>query len=157
MESWKSHLKEMLPLIGHRNWIVVTDMAYPLQSGHGVTTLYAAEPFHKVVREVAQMISEAPHVFAHTYLDEEQHAMTEDLCPGWNTYTTALDEALDMTDVSFMPHEALIERLDNVGRLYNTIIIKTPLTTPYSSVFFELDCAYWDSDRELTLRRRLHR
>ena len=30
--DWQTVLKEKLPLLGHRNWIVVTDMAYPLQA-----------------------------------------------------------------------------------------------------------------------------
>lgn len=29
--DWQSKLQEKLPLLGHRNWIVITDMAYPLQ------------------------------------------------------------------------------------------------------------------------------
>ena len=43
--DWKTFLKEELPLLGHRNWIVVTDMAYPLQTNPGIKTIFAAEPF----------------------------------------------------------------------------------------------------------------
>ena len=42
-----------------------------------------------------------------------------------------------------MMHEDLIKRLDEAGRLYNVVIIKTPLTVPYTTTFFELDCDYW--------------
>lgn len=151
--DWKAILGEKLPLLGHRNWIVVTDMAYPLQSNPGVTTLYADEPFETVVGQVSEMIAAAPHVFAHTRLDEEQHAMTESLCKGWDNYRSQLAQAIDMNDVAYLPHEELIHRLDEVCRLFNAVIIKTPLTIPYSSVFFELDCAYWDAGREEQLRK----
>ena len=150
--NWKSILSEKLPLLGHRNWIVVTDMAYPLQSNPGVTTLFVNEDFSEVVGYVSQLIASAPHVFAHTYLDQEQHAMSEELCPGWNKYTTSLSRALDIKEITFVPHEDLIHKLDKVSSMFNAIIIKTPLTLPYTSVFFELDCAYWDADREREIR-----
>ena len=30
--NWQTVLQDKLPLLGHRNWIVITDMAYPLQN-----------------------------------------------------------------------------------------------------------------------------
>ena len=30
--SWQTILQDKLPLLGHRNWVVITDMAYPLQA-----------------------------------------------------------------------------------------------------------------------------
>lgn len=41
--GWQTVLQEKLPLLGHRNWIVITDMAYPLQTKEGITTLYTSE------------------------------------------------------------------------------------------------------------------
>lgn len=70
-QNWKTTRSNQHNLLGHRNWIVVTDLAYPLQSNPG-----------------------------------------------------------------------------------NAIIIKTPLTIPYTSVFLELDCAYWDASREKEIRRQ---
>lgn len=151
--NWKSILKEKLPLLGHRNWIVVTDMAYPMQSNPGVLTVFADEPFNEVVSSVSKMIADAPHVFAHIYLDEEQHSMSETLCKGWDAYATELSSALDMSKVVYMLHEDLIRKLDEVSQLFNVVIIKTSLTIPYSSAFFELDCAYWDSTREAAIRK----
>ena len=153
MENWKTVLKEKLPLLGHRNWIVVTDMAYPLQTKPGITTLFAAEPFQEVVSCVSGQIAQVPHVFAHVYLDGEQQAMSEQLASGWDAYRKGLSQALGQNDVSYVPHEELIRRLDEVSQLYQVIIIKTNLTIPYSSAFFELDCAYWDADREKAIRQ----
>jgi len=32
-QSWQSHLKDELSLMGHRNWILIVDSAYPEQVG----------------------------------------------------------------------------------------------------------------------------
>ena len=152
MENWKTKLEELLPLLGHRNWVVVTDMAYPLQSKPGILTLYAPEPFKDAVATVAGLIAKAPHVFAHVRLDAEQLKMSGDLCPEWPEYQQAIASLPDMKAAEYVAHAQLIERLDEVSRLYQVVIVKTPLTLPYSSVFFELDCRYWDADRERKIR-----
>ena len=30
--NWQARVNESIPLLGHRNWILVVDSAYPLQS-----------------------------------------------------------------------------------------------------------------------------
>lgn len=155
MENWKNVLQEKLPYLGHRNWIVITDMAYPLQTNPGIITLYATEPYEKVVANVTEMIQKAPHVFAHVYQDLEQQSITEELCPGWTDYKEKLSSAIDLTDIQYIPHEELIYKLDEVSKLYQTVIIKTGLSIPYTSTFFELDCKYWDADREKAIRDAL--
>lgn len=152
--GWKAELQEKLPLLGHRNWIVVTDMAYPLQTQAGITTLYAREPYGQVVAGVAEMIGNAPHVFAHVYQDKEQLALSEELCPGWTKYKEELGRAVNLKEAVYLPHEELIQKLDSVSKLYQVVIIKTGLTIPYTSTFFELDCNYWDARREEAIRRK---
>ncbi len=36
-DNWQEKLQIRLPLIGHRNWIVVTEAAYPLQTAPGIS------------------------------------------------------------------------------------------------------------------------
>lgn len=31
-QAWQSKVTEILPLLGHRNWILIVDSAYPLQT-----------------------------------------------------------------------------------------------------------------------------
>ena len=152
MQDWKNKLETMLPLLGHRNWIVVTDMAYPLQTNPGITTLVADEPFAEVIATVNNLIGHAPHVFPHIYLDEEQGRLSEELAPGWNNYQKQLSEALPADQVQHIGHEQIIRRLDEAANLFQVVIIKTKLTIPYTSVFFELDCRYWDAQREDKIR-----
>ena len=151
--DWQALLAEQMPLLGHRNWIVVTDMAYPLQTNPGITTLFADAPHAEVVGKVASMIADAPHVFAHIYQDSEQQKLSEELAPGWDAYKASMKAVLDSEQVEYVPHEELIRRLDEVSNLCRVIIIKTPLTLPYTSTFFSLDCGYWDAEREAQIRQ----
>jgi hypothetical protein len=79
--EWKDELKNMMPFLGHRNWIVVTDMAYPLQSKDAITTLYANEPYIEVVREIKNILSEFPHVTPQIYQDRELSFLNDEICP----------------------------------------------------------------------------
>jgi hypothetical protein len=52
-------------------------------------------------------------------------------------------------------HEDLIARLDQAGRTFKILMIKTTLAIPYTSVFFELDCGYWPPESEAVMRARM--
>lgn len=153
--SWQTVLQEKLPLLGHRNWIVITDMAYPLQSKDGITTLFADEPYTEVLGTVAQMIENSHHVYAHTYQDKELTFLTEDICPGIDSLKADMDKILSRSGVTRIDHEELIAKLDNVSNLFEVVIIKTNLTKPYTSTFFELDCKYWDADKQAILNAKI--
>lgn len=153
-ERWDFQLLQMMPNLGHRNWIVITDMAYPWQSGSGITTLFADEPYPAVLNEVKQMIDNAPHVFAHVYRDKELSFLTDEDVKGITSLRTEMDRICG-DEVQSVPHEELIARLDEAGRLYNVIIIKTPLTMPYTTTFFQLDCAYWNGDQQKKLDQKM--
>jgi hypothetical protein len=92
-------------------------------------------------------------VFAHIYQDSEQERLSEQLAPGWDKYKEQLQEALNPSDVTMIPHEELIKKLDEAAKLYQVVIIKTDMTIPYTTTFFELDCKYWDADREAAIRK----
>ena len=142
-ESWQTELEAQLPLLGHRNWIVVTDMAYPLQSRTGVQTLYADAPYEEVLRFVDQTIAQHPHVSQIVYQDEELNALDETLCPGIDAFKESVASVLGKEAITYIPHEQLIARLDSVSQTFQVVIIKTNLLKPYTSTFFELGCKYW--------------
>ena len=153
--SWQTILQDKLPLLGHRNWVVITDMAYPLQAKDGITTLYAEQPYSEVLGAVKQMIDGSNHVYAHVYQDKELTYLTEDICPGIDSLKADMQKALAGTTITAVDHEQLIARLDNVSSLFEVVIIKTPLTKPYTSTFFELDCKYWDSQKQELLNAKI--
>ncbi len=54
-----------------------------------------------------------------------------------------------------MLHEQIIARLDQAAQVFRVLIIKTDLTIPYTTVFFELDCGYWSAEAEQRLRQAI--
>lgn len=152
--QWTEVLAEQLPLLGHRNWIVITDMAYPLQSAPGITTVYANAPYLEVLRTVKEQIDAQPHVFAHVYHDRELDFIAEADMPGVDSLRTAMAEICG-PEAQAVDHEQLLGRMDEAARLYNILIIKTPLTMAYTTTFFELDCAYWNGEKAAHLAERM--
>lgn len=149
-DHWETMLSDKMPYLGHRNWIVVTDMAYPLQTSAGVTTLYADEPYEKVLSKVKKMIDTAPHVYAHIYQDKEFSYISDSEVKGIETLRANI-QAICGNELESMPHEKMIAQLDEAGKLFQVIIVKTPLTMPYTSTFFQLDCNYWNTAQQSKL------
>jgi hypothetical protein len=54
-------------------------------------------------------------------------------------------------------HEQLIKKLDEAAQTFRVLIVKTKETIPYTSVFLQLDCAYWSEESEKQLRARMAR
>lgn len=152
-ESWESSFKRLLPLYGHRNWIVVADAAYPAQSNPGIETLFTAGDHTEVLREVLEAIDASKHVRAHAYLDAELNQVAEEDAPGVSALRDKLIRLLAGKNTHELAHEEIIARLDRAGKLFRILILKSALAIPYSSVFLELDCGYWSQEAEERLRR----
>ena len=153
--DWKSQLKTLLPLYGHRNWIVVADSAYPAQSKPGIETIASGAGQLEAVKRVLGAIGASRHVRANVYLDQELEFVAESDAPGVTKYRQQLAKLLASANRFALPHEQIIAKLDQVAQVFCILIIKTELTIPYTSVFFELDCAYWSADAEARLRRAI--
>lgn len=89
---WKVTLQEKIPLLGHRNWIVVTDMAYPLQNKPGITTLFANNAYSDVLVTVQGMIHHSPHISATIYQDKEYLSLNDKVCSGIDSLKIGLRE-----------------------------------------------------------------
>jgi L-fucose mutarotase/ribose pyranase (RbsD/FucU family) len=153
--NWEDRLHTLLPLYGHRNWIVVADAAYPAQTSAGIETIVAEAEQVDVVRAVVKAIAAATHVRANVYLDREIDFVSNSDAPGIDDYRQKLDAALCGSQPSKLPHEQIIAKLDQAGKAFCILIIKTALAIPYTSVFFELDCGYWNVEAEQRLRQAL--
>ncbi|MDR1582242.1 MAG: hypothetical protein LBS55_03120 [Prevotellaceae bacterium] len=152
--SWKDELKTEIPLLGHRNWIVVTDMAYPLQTQPGIKTVYTNEAYMDILDFVYKEIEAAPHIKAMIYQDKELLYLNETDAAGIDVLRGQMT-MLFGDNRTFVPHEELINRLDEISRKFNVVILKSNLIVPYTSTFFELDCNYWDSAREKKLQQTI--
>ena len=150
--AWRATLDERLPLLGHRNWIVVADSAYPWQASAGIETIDTGADHVAVVRGVLEAIAGSRHVRPVVHLDAELPFVPEAHAPGITIFREALTAALSGLASIPLPHEEIIARLDEAGRAFRILLLKTTLALPYTSVFVELDCGYWSAEAEAALR-----
>jgi len=150
--NWKETLLARLPLYGHRNWIVVADSAYPAQSRDGIETIVSNADQMEVLKQVLSVLDNSKHVTPIVYTDRELKFIEEKEAPGISAYREQLAGMLEKRTVHTLPHEQIISMLDQVSRTFRVLIVKTNLTIPYTSVFLQLDCAYWNADQERRLR-----
>src|SRR5512137_1402507 len=153
--DWQKKLQQELPLLGHRNWIVVADSAYPLQTAPGIETIYVEADQLEVVKGVLAELAKTKHVKPTIYTDAELKHVAETNAPGISAYREGLSRTLNNQPVQVLPHEQIIGKLDEAGKSFKVLLIKTPLTKPYTSVFFQLECGYWNADSEKQLREAM--
>lgn len=150
--SWKDVLRDRIPEYGHRNWIVVADSAYPLQTSPGIETIVADADHFQVLQTVFEELGKSKHVKPVVYTDREAQFLEEDDAPGISAYREQLSDLLRDTAPTVLSHEQIISKLDQVSHSFRVLIIKTNMTVPYTSVFLQLDCAYWSPEAERKLR-----
>jgi hypothetical protein len=78
--------------------------------------------------------------------------VAETNAPGITAYRDGLGKVLTNQPVQVLPHEQIIGKLDEAGKTFKVLIIKTTLTKPYTSVFFQLECGNWNTKSEQQLR-----
>jgi D-ribose pyranose/furanose isomerase RbsD len=149
--NWEEQLSELLPLFGHRNWIVVADAAYPAQSNSGIDTAVIDCTQIDAVQKVFAAINAQKHIRANVYVDAELSFVAEKDAKGIGAYRRKLTAALG-TAMKMLPHEEIIAKLDQSAEVFRVLILKTNMTIPYTTVFFELDCGYWTAAAEKRLR-----
>lgn len=149
---WEQVVKDRLPLYGHRNWIVIADSAYPAQSRPGIETIVANDEQVAVLAKMLATLSECKHIKPNIYTDAELSFISESDAPGVTGYRDQLCSLFKAYEVRALPHEEIIARLDRVGDMFRVLLIKTNMRIAYTSVFFELECGYWNSQAEDRLR-----
>ena len=155
-ETWEQQLKNFLPLLGHRNWIVVADSAYPHQSAPGIRTLVANADQLTVASWVLKEIAAFDHVQPCVYIDREIEFISEDDAIGISHYRAQLAQLLKNIGTTRLPHDDIIARLDCQARTFSIVIIKTSMKLPYTSIFIELQCGYWSAEAEARLRSAMN-
>jgi hypothetical protein len=151
-QSWQSHLKDELSLMGHRNWILIVDSAYPEQVGSGIETVETNADQLDVVRRVVTMIKGSIHLRPIIFMDAELPFVSDKKAPGISTYRTQMASVLHDYEVHSRLHQLLIDEVAKDGAQYHVLILKSQLSIPYSSVFIHLDCKYWSAEDERELR-----
>lgn len=147
-----SRVETELPLLGHRNWIVIVDGAYPHQTSPGINTVLCDKALPDLTAQVLEAIAASAHVRPVIYMDKELAYVAEEDAPGISRYRQSIQKALEPYDVRHLPHEEIIAKLDEAGESFTVLLLKTDLALPYTSVFIELECGYWTTDAERKLR-----
>ncbi|MGZ4886366.1 MAG: hypothetical protein ACXVJK_01450 [Candidatus Aminicenantales bacterium] len=154
-ESWEAKFTAALPALGHRNWVVVADAAFPLQISPGMEVVVSGEDHFAVLDKVLKALGQSKHVRPKIYLDKELDFVPEELAPGMDACRKRLKGMLAAYEAKPVLHEELIARMDQVARTFRILMIKTNLTLPYTTVFLELDCGYWGPDAEAKMREKM--
>jgi len=157
--SWRQVLDERLSLYGHRNWIVVADSAYPLQSAPGIETILSTDSQVDTIRQVFAEISRRNQIRPVIYVDKELKYVEEQAAPGIGAFRQLLNGTLEKffsgQAANPMLHEDIIKQLDQASKTFNVLIIKTNSLLPYTTLFLELRAGYWNDQAEEDLRRQM--
>ena len=146
------YLSDRLPALGHRNWIVVADAAYPEQTAPGIDVIVSDLPLRDALEHTLFAIKNSIHVRPEVHLDEEFRHLTEAIAPGSVALRNQVLESLEGLPIEWSLHENLLHEVNSSADEYTVIVIKTPSTTAYSSIFMRLECGYWTADQEAQLR-----
>jgi L-fucose mutarotase/ribose pyranase (RbsD/FucU family) len=153
--DWQTSLQQILPLLGHRNWIMIVDSAYPLQSSAGVETLETNSDQLEVLRTVLSAIDNSIHVRPIVYMDAELPFVSERDAPGVTAYREGIKTALSGHKITSVSHGQIISRVDEVGKTFHIVVLKTTMALPYTSIFLELRAKYWNDDAEAQMRKAM--
>jgi L-fucose mutarotase/ribose pyranase (RbsD/FucU family) len=153
--DWQARLAQILPLMGHRNWIMIVDSAYPLQSSTGVETIETNTDQIEVIRKVLGAIDSSIHVRPVVYMDAELPFLKEKDAPGVEAYREKIKPVLAGQKITSLQHAQIIAKVDEIGKTFHIVVLKTTMTVPYTSVFLQLNCKYWSDGAEAQLRKAM--
>jgi hypothetical protein len=155
IDDWQARLKQQLPLLGHRNWILIVDSAYPLQTSPGIETIETNADQLAVMKAVLAALDHSIHVRPIVYLDAELPYVPEKDYSGIGAYREELKKSLQGRPVSSLLHEQILGKIGEAGKSYKILVLKSTMTMPYTSIFFQLDCRYLDDAGEQKLRQAM--
>ena len=151
-QSWQSTLEKDLHLLGHRNWILVVDKAFPEQSSAGMKYLYVEQDLLPTLEYVLEKVEASSHVKPIIYQDKELSFITGEQVAGIEAFRSEAEKILAGREVNTLLHDEVFSMLDESSSLFRVLVIKTNCTLPYTSVFLQLDCSYWGPENEKILR-----
>ena len=145
-------LRHELSYLGARNWVVIAEAAFPIQSRHGLRVIRLNAEIPEVVDNVEQVIEEKYHVKPRLYVSSEAKDVPYDYAPGIKNYHEQLEQALHGRETVELDHAMLMRMLGDTSKTYRILVIKTQTALPYTSVFMELGSGYWNAESDSALR-----
>ncbi len=157
LTDWEEILEKRLIMFGHRNWLVVADAAYPSQSRPGIETIASGESQQVTIERLLANFKACQHIRPVIHVDRELEFVCEKDAPGVDNYRTWLHSILEGMTVYSDPHDDIISKLDQAAQMFSILVVKSTMTIPYTTVFFELDCGYWNAESEARMRSAISR
>jgi D-ribose pyranose/furanose isomerase RbsD len=153
--DWQTALQQRLALYGHRNWIVVSDAAFPAYSETGIETMVVNQDLASVLHSVAKAIAASKHVRAAAFVDRELQFVPEQSYPGVAQLREQINREFSKNSLASIPHAEAISKIDEAGKTFRVLFIKTNTTIPYTSVFMRLDCGYLTDEIDAKIKNAM--
>jgi len=131
---------------------VVADSAFPVYATPGIETIVINEDLPSVLKYVATAISSSGHVRATVFLDQELQFIDERDYPGVSELRRQITAPFSKDQVSSIPHTEAMTNIDEAGKTFRILFIKTTAMIPYTSVYMRLDCGYMSDEVERKIR-----
>ncbi|MGA9671123.1 MAG: hypothetical protein WBQ94_18075 [Terracidiphilus sp.] len=155
LPTWREKVSEAMPLLGHRNWILIVDSAYPLQAAPGIETIETDAGQLEVLHHVLGVIDRSVHVRPVILMDAELPFVPDQDAPGVSAFRAEMSDLLRAYPVDSLPHDHIIANIEEASKHFSILVLKTNLTIPYTSVLIRLDCKYWSADAENRMRAKM--
>jgi D-ribose pyranose/furanose isomerase RbsD len=153
--DWQTTLQQRLALYGHRNWIVVSDAAFPAYSETGIETIVVNQDLASVLHNVAKAITLSKHVRAAAFVDQELQFVPEQNYPGVTQLREQINREFSKNSLASVPHSEAISKIDEAGKTFRVLFIKTNTTIPYTTVFMRLDCGYMTDEIDAKIKNAM--
>ena len=154
-KPWMSVVRNEMGNLGARNWIVISEAAFPIQSRRGLKVLKVDADIPEVLDGVETIIEETHHVKPRLFISAEFANVPYDYAPGIDAHKKELNKALHGRKMIRLDNEMLMRLLSDTSKIYRVLVLKTRTAIPYSSLFIELGSGYWDAESESVLRARM--
>jgi hypothetical protein len=154
-KAWVGAVDRQVGQLGYRNWIVIAEASFPAHSRPGVRQISAPVEVPEALDYVLQALEKSENVRPQLYMTRELRSVENDFAPGIDTLRERLKAALHGHETTELDQQSLLTLLEDAGRSFDVLVIRTQTALPYSSVFVELRPGYWDESSESRLRDRI--
>jgi D-ribose pyranose/furanose isomerase RbsD len=152
---WQEKIDSEISQLGANNWIVVTEKAYPIINNLGVKVIDTGVTLPEALAYVFEAIESQGHVWPRIYSLKEFEFVEEDFAPGIKELAAKRESALAARKSQTITKKTSEMMLKVAMNDFRILVVKTESAYPYSSIFMELDCGYWNSESEQALNVKM--
>ena len=89
----KQQLETQLPLLGHRNWIMIVDKAFPMQTTEELICYTQRKNLLNVLKYTLERIDKNNHIRPIIFTDKELDFINQELVPGIEDYKFSFESS----------------------------------------------------------------